>query len=111
MKLAKQIFFVLLLLFLFSALLKNIFNYYSKLQFYQDFKKEYDKEKKENISLQTQILKKKSLDELEKNIRNKLNLLRPGEVAILLPTPTPSTNEATPTPAPNWVLWWKVFFK
>ena len=39
MKLIKNVIFLCLLLFLFSSLLKNLFSYKSKLQFYQQFKK------------------------------------------------------------------------
>jgi len=47
---------------------------------------------------------------VEKNIRQKLNLLKPNEIAIILPkiTPTPS-----PTPIiknPPYQQWWKLFF-
>ncbi len=110
MKLLKQVVVFFLLLFLLSSLLRNILSYHDKIRFYQDFKNNYDQEKKENISLQTEILKKKSYSELEKTIRDKLNLLQPGEIAITIPTPTPGISTITPTPAPNWQQWWNVFF-
>ncbi len=110
MKLLKQVVVFFLLLFLLSSLLRNILSYHDKVQFYQGFKNNYDQEKKENISLQTEILKKKSYSELEKTIRDKLNLLQPGEIAITIPTPTPGVPSITPTPAPNWQQWRNVFF-
>ena len=110
MKRLKQIIVFFLLLFLLSSLLRNILSYHDKVQFYQGFKNNYDQEKKENISLQTEILKKKSYSELEKTIRDKLNLLQPGEIAITIPTPTPGIASITPTPGPNWQQWWNVFF-
>ncbi len=110
MRLIKRVIILLLLIFLLSSLLRNILSYRDKIQFYQDFKKAYDTEKKQNITLQTQILKKKSYSELEKTIRDKLNLLQPDEIAITIPTPTPGIPSVTPTPAPNWIQWWNVFF-
>ena len=101
MKLIRKIGFVLLLLFLSSSLLRNIL----------DYKNDYEKEKKRNIELKTEVVKKKSLTEVEKTIRDKLNLLQPNEIAIILPTPSPSLISVTPTPAPNWQQWWQLFFK
>lgn len=111
MKLFKKTILFFFLLFLFFSLLKNILNYQARLQFYQDYKKEYEKEKNRQRQLQTEILKKKSSIEIEKTIRNKLNLLKEDEVAVLLPSPTLSPAFPTPIPLPNWVKWWQVFFK
>lgn len=111
MKVVRNSILVIFILFLFSSLVKNLFDYRNKLQFYQQYKKEYDKEKKENITLKTEVLKKTSQTELEKTIRNKLNLLKPDEVAIILPSPTPVPIIPTPFPLPNWQQWWNVFFK
>lgn len=110
MRLIKKILIIFFLLFLFSSLTKNLFDYGKKVAFYDDYKTAYDKEKKRNIELKTQLLKKKDPYELEKTIRNKLNLAKPGEIAIILPQPTPTPVVVTPTPMPNYLLWWKVFF-
>lgn len=111
MKILRNSILIMFVLFLFSSLVKNLFDYRDKLQFYQEYKKEYDKERKENITLKTEVLKKTSNSELEKTIRNKLNLLRPDEVAIMLSSPTPVPYVPTPTPLPNWMQWWKLFVK
>ncbi len=110
MNLVKKLLFLLLIVFLFSSLTKNFFDYKKNLRFHQQFKEEYEKEKKKNITLKTQILKKTDPAEIEKTIRNKLNLLRPNEIAILLPPPT-----STPTPLitpflPIYQQWWSLFF-
>ncbi len=111
MRLIRTIILVCFVLFLFSSLIRNIFDYRNKLQFYDEYKKEYEKEKKENTTLKTEVLKKTSQSELEKTIRNKLNLLKPDEVAVMLPSPTPIPITPTPIPLPNWMQWWKLFFK
>lgn len=110
MKLIKKIVIFLLLVFFFSSLSKNLLDYGKKIQFYQDFKDNYDKEKKRNMELKTDILKESDPTEIEKTIRNKLNLLKPDEVAIILPQPTPTPILITPTPIPNYLKWWKAFF-
>jgi cell division protein FtsB len=111
MKLIKNVVFIFLILFLFSSLLRNLFSYKSKLQFYQQFKQDYEKEKKHNIELKTEVVQKKSQEEIEKTIRNNLNLLKDNEIALIIPSPTKSPSPVTPTPLPNWQQWWKLYFK
>lgn len=111
MQLIKKTIGIIFLIFLFSSLVKNIFNYTNKNQFYQDYKNDYEKENKKNIELKTEIAKKQSVSEVEKTIRNKLNLLKENEVAIILPVPTLTIITPTPTPAPNYIQWWWIFFK
>lgn len=111
MRVIRKIIIILLLLFLFSSLTKNIFNYQKKLSFYEDFKKDYENEKKRNLSLKTAILKKSGLNEVEKVIRDKLNLSKPEETIVVLPEPSPTPIIITPTPLPNWQQWIKVFVK
>lgn len=98
------------MLFFFSSLTKNLFDYKNKLDFYEGYQKDYEKENKRNIALKTQLLKKSDPYEIEKTIRNKLNLLKEGEVAIILPQPSPTPVIITPTPLPNYLQWQKVFF-
>jgi cell division protein FtsB len=100
---------VLLSIFLFFSLTKTIFDYRNTLTFYQGFKSEYDAAKHENIALQTKILRASDPNEMEKTIRNKLNLLKPNEVAIIVPIPTPTAFVPTPTPAPPYKEWEEVF--
>ena len=111
MKILKNILGVFLVGFLLFSLLKNIFNYKDKIKFYEDYKRDFEAEKKKNIELKTEIVKKKSTAEVEKTIRNDLNLLRPDEVAIIVPSPTPRPISITPTPAPSWKQWWDLFLK
>ncbi len=111
MKLIKNIVLLFLLIFLFSSLLRNLFGYKSKLQFYQQFKQNFDRERKRNIELKTEVVRKKSQEEIEKTIRNNLNLLKDNEVALILPSPTKTPISITPTSLPNWRQWWELFFK
>ena len=111
MRLIKNIVFVFLLLFLFSSLLRNLFDYKNKLNFYQQFKQNFDKEKKRSIELKTEVVRKKSQEEIEKTIRNDLGLLKENEIALIIPSPTKTPVSITPTPLPNWRQWWELFFK
>lgn len=106
----KRIIYFLLLLFFLSSLTKNLFDYRKKVQFYEEYKNEYEAEKKKNRELKTAILKKSDFSEIEKTIRNKLNLLKPNEIAVILPQPTPKPVIITPTPLPNYLQWVEVFF-
>lgn len=111
MKLIKNIIFIFLLLFLFSSLLTNLFNYKSKLDFYAQFKNNFEKERKRNIELKTEVVRKKSTEEIEKTIRNDLNLLKDNEIALIIPSPPVVPISVTPTPQPNWRQWWELYFK
>jgi len=111
MKSIKTVLVLLFLLFLVSSLTKNIIDYQKKLQFYEDYKSEYESEKKRNITLKTEVLKNSDLNEIEKTLRNKLNLLKPNEIAIIVPTPTPTVSTLTPIPLPPWQQRKELFLK
>ncbi len=105
----KKIAVIFVIVFLFYSLVKNTLDYRRNLQFYQNYRDNYLKENKTNITLKTELLKNNSLMELEKTIRNKLNLLRPNEVAIISNLPTPTPAPLTPTPLPHYQQWWSLF--
>lgn len=111
MRTVKTTLAIFLIVFLLFSLLKNIFNYKDKMKFFDDYRHDYEAEKKKNIELKTEMVKKKSVTEVEKTIRNDLNLLKPDEIALILPSPTPAPKRITPTPAPNWKQWFDLFMK
>lgn len=111
MKALKNIVGIFLVVFLLFSLLKNIFNYKDKIKFYENYKKNFEGEKKKNIELKTEVVKKKSTTEVEKTIRNDLNLLKPNEIAIIIPSPTPRPVTITPMPGENWQQWLELFLK
>lgn len=80
------------------------------MAYYREFQKEVGSEEKKNIALKTEILKSQDPFKLEKTIRDKLNLQRPGEMVFVLPQPTPTPVVVTPTPVPTWRQWWNLFF-
>lgn len=111
MKLFKKIFLIFLIIFLISSLINNFRQYQKSLNFYQQFKNEYEKEKYKNIKLKTEIIRKKSLFEIEKIIRNQLNLSKMEEYIIIIPTPSIAPSPTQPTIIPNCLKWWQVFAK
>lgn len=50
-------------------------------------------------------------DFVEREARNKLNLVRPGEVVVLVPSPTPLAKAIADYKDPNWKKWWKLLFE
>lgn len=111
MDLIKKLFILVIALFLLFSLTKNIFDYQKKYQFYQKFKDAYEVEKQKNNQLKTQLRKKSDVSEIERTIRDKLNLTRQGEEIIMINHPTPTPTVLTPTPAPYWRQWWDVYFR
>ena len=107
----RKILLFTVVLFLFFSLSKNILDYRKTLSFYDSFKKDYEKEKKTNITLQTEILKNNDPNELEKTIRNKLSLLKNNEVAVIIPEPTPTPAPIKKPVLPIYQQWFKVFFR
>lgn len=110
MLMAKRVLYIIIVLFLFFSLTKNLFDYGSSVQFYEGYKKDFEDQKKKNLVLKTSILKLKDPNELEKTIRNKLNLTKEGEVAIIVPEPTKALKAPSPTPAPFYLQWWNALF-
>lgn len=98
------------ILLIFISLVRNLLNYREKLKFYEDYRNEYEKEYKQNLSLRTEYLKKTDSYEIEKTIRNKLNLVKDNETSVILPLVTPQPTLLTPTPLPNWQQWKNLFF-
>jgi cell division protein FtsL len=111
MRSIRRFFLILLILFLLSSLTRNFFEYQKNISFYEDFKEEYEEAKQDNTNLKTQIIKNSDPNQVEKVIRNKLNLLKENEVAIIIAQPTPTPVSITPTPQPVYQQWITLFFR
>jgi len=109
MKLINKLFLGILILILISSFIKNFINFQEGKKFFEQYKKKYEEEKKKNTQLKTQILKQTNVYEIEKKIRNELNLLQPDEITILLPK-IKNIPPPTPTPVlPNWKKWLNLY--
>ncbi len=96
--------------FLIYSLSQNIFEYQKKFSFFEDYKKEQQKELEKNKKLKSDILKNQDYYTLEKNIRQKLNLQKPNEIAIILPKITPSPSPTPLIEKPPYQQWVKLFW-
>lgn len=107
----KNILIGLIGVFLITSIIKSVTEYRKNLKFHATFKEEYQKEKDRNNQLRMQAIHESDSFELEKTIRNRLNLIKENEVAIIVPTPTTTPVRPTPTPQPVYQQWAAVFFK
>ena len=98
-------------IFFLTSLTRNLIEYRKNLTFYQNYKKSYEAEKKRNIALRTQALKKSDPNEIEKTIRNKLNLAKPNEITVMLPDPTPTLVPSPTIQMKIYEEWLHVLFK
>ncbi len=103
---------VLLILFIFfiTSLTRNLVGYYKNLSYHKDYADRYKEEDKRNRTLKTQVLKEKDPNELEKTIRNKLNLSQPNEIVIMVPTVTPTPTVYIKPTVPVYKEWIDVLF-
>lgn len=101
----KNIVLIFIFFLLLNGLVKSFFSYHEKYQFYLNFKNEYQKLKKRNIELKTDLLRKNDPAEIEKKARENLNLGKKDETVVILSYPTPTPTIITPSPQPNWKQW------
>ena len=109
MRYIRIIFLYGLVIFFILSLTKNIIEYQKNLSFYNDYKNEFNNEKKRNGELKTELVKAHDINEFEKIVRNKLNLHKKDETIMVIPNPTPSVILPSPTPLPNYRQWINVF--
>lgn len=105
----KRLLLYLLIFFFITSLTRSLLEYGKNQQFYQDYKNEYQKEKKRNTELKTQLVKTEDINEFEKIVRDKLNLHKSNEYILVIPNPTPTVLTPTPSPVPNYRQWLEVF--
>lgn len=48
---------------------------------------------------------------IEREARDTLNLVKPGEIVVFIPSPTPQVSGVSTSQIPNWQKWWKLFFE
>ncbi len=106
----KRVMFVLFFLFFLSSLTRNLFDYWKNVAFYNEVYIQYQEAKEQNLALKTHIQKGQDSKEIEKTIRNKLNLLKEGEEVVIVAVPTPRVIPTlTPNPPPD--QWRETFFR
>jgi len=106
----RRIILVIMFVFLSYSLVKNVTEFRKNLLFYNNYQKELEDYKKEHALLLTEKTLATSPRELEKTIRNKLNLLKEGEIAVIVPPPSPTPTPVITPYVPVYKQWWNVFF-
>lgn len=71
-----------------------------------------DELKQKNRQLAEELRLAQSLEFIEKQAREKLNLQREGEVVVVLPPDlaSPQPQVLVETELSNWQQWWRLFF-
>ena|SRR3990167_3088603 len=80
------------------SLSKSILSYKDKIAFNKEYEKEYAKELETYKQLKGELKKSSDSYVVEKDIREKLQLLKPNEVAVILPT---ISVQPSPSPTPE----------
>lgn len=105
---------VLLILFILLALnlFRSVKNFYLRRSMIKNAEDSLQEELNQNDNLKRELAKTQSETFVEKQARDKLNLVKEGEIIVILPTILPFV-EPSPTPidtSSNFEKWWKVFF-
>ena len=91
----QTLFFLFVAFFLVGSLTRNIFSYKDKVSFHAQLQAEHDEAQALNKQLKSDAQRSSDYYYIERQIREKLNLLQEDEVSIIIPEITPS-----PTPKP-----------
>ena len=107
----RKIVFLIVLLFLVISFVRIALDYQRNISFYDQIKNNYNKALLENKELKVHKQAGSSAFEVEKNLRNKQNLLRENEIIVIVPplSPFPSPFvQPTDYPARQWM---RLFFQ
>jgi len=112
----KIIFFVVLLLSLFiiNNFVQSIYSLWQKQDLITKAKKDLRVAKQEQQKLQQALREAQEPTFFEKESRNKLFLVRPGEQVIVLPGPSGTTQQKQLVVKPHlpaWKQWYALFFE
>lgn len=106
----KKTFICVIAVFLIYSLTKNILDYQKKISFFENYQKDLQNEREKNKQLRSDTVKNHDYYTVEKNIRQKLNLLQPDEFAIIMSRPTPSPAPTKTPIKPSLQQWKDLFF-
>lgn len=106
LKYIKNAGFFIICLFLVYSIARSITSYQKKIQFFQEYKNDFNMELEKNKKLKSELGKRQDYNVVERDIRERLNMVKPGEVALIVPRLTPSptpTPEIKPPPFQQWI--------
>jgi len=107
----RKIVFIIVLFFLVISLIRNVTDYQRNISFYDQTKNNYNKALLENKELKIHKLAGSSPFEIEKNLRNKQNLLRENEIIVIIPSPSPAPTPFLRPTEPPYKQWMRLFFQ
>ncbi|HLC94812.1 MAG TPA: septum formation initiator family protein [Patescibacteria group bacterium] len=105
----KKGFFIFLSVFLIYSLVKNILDFAKKTAFYRAYDQEFEEEREKNKKLKSELMKSQDYYMVEKNIREKLQLLKEDEVDILIARPSPTPTIIPIPPSSPIKQWYELF--
>lgn len=111
----KILFFVVILIALLTInnLAHSIYVIWQKQNLITNAQKNLDEEKRENQKLKESIAKVNQPQFIETQARDNLNLAKPQESVVVIPTGTITSTNEQPKPVvtqANWQQWWDFFF-
>lgn len=107
----RKIVFIIVLFFLVISLIRNVADYQRNISFYDQTRSNYDKALLENKQLKVNKQAGSSPFEVEKNLRNKQNLLRNDEIIVIIPSPSPIPTPFVRPTEPAARQWIRLFFQ
>ncbi|MFH0773545.1 MAG: septum formation initiator family protein [bacterium] len=106
----RKMVFLIVLFFLVISLIRNVADYQRNISFYDQTKSNYTKALLENKQLKVNEQAGSSPFEIEKNLRNKQNLIRDNEIIVIVPPPSPSPTPFVRPKEPVFMQWMRLFF-
>lgn len=105
---------IILGLVLSFSLIRNLYNSYQNYQILASTQSKLTKLQQENADLKTNLSQVNDPSYIEREARERLGLVKPGEVVVILPPPgsaeaTQATTSAN-LPRPVWRQWLGLFF-
>ncbi|RJQ38380.1 hypothetical protein C4559_01135 [Candidatus Microgenomates bacterium] len=105
---------IIISIFIINNFVRSIVNLWSKQDILVKAQKELIDKKRENEDLKKKLSVVESQEFLEKEARNKLLMVKPGEKQVLISqellNSTDSAKEKSEENKPNWQKWWELFF-
>lgn len=111
----KVLFLVVIVLsvIIINSLVRSIYDLWKKQDLVVRAKIELEKQKEENQRLKSQLSMVGNDEFIEKEARNKLFLVKPGEQEVIIPKELLDASKSAKPKidnTPNWKKWWNLFF-
>jgi cell division protein FtsB len=107
---------LIVLLLLCLSLVRSINRTRMALTQISDVQKRVDDLKQQNLDMEKRLQEENTAEFMEKQLRDKLNMVKTGEIVVILPDPeivrkyAPKVEEKEiALPDPNWKKWMKTF--